>query len=66
MAPACSNIFANCSLCFWVGRFRATRCWYVQSPVSACHVANTLLWWQAISVTGTDDALLTRQQLSQT
>jgi hypothetical protein len=25
-----------------------------------------LLWWQAISVTGTDDALLTRQQLSQT
>jgi hypothetical protein len=29
-------------------------------------VARTLLWWQAISVTGTDEALLTRQQLSQT
>jgi hypothetical protein len=25
-----------------------------------------LLWWQAISVTGTVEALLTRQQLSQT
>jgi len=25
-----------------------------------------LLWWQAISVTGTGEALLTRQQLSQT
>ena len=65
-APAWSNIFASCSLCFWVGRLRATRCWYVQSSVSACHVASTLLWWQAISVTGTGDALLTRQQLSQT
>ena len=64
--PAWSNIFANCSLCFGVGRLRATRCWYVHSSVSACHVASTLLWWQAISVTGTDDALLTRQQLSQT
>jgi len=61
-----SNICANCSLCFWVGRLRATRCWYVHSSVSACHVASTLLWWQAISVTGTGDALLTRQQLSQT
>ena len=41
--PAWSNIFANCSLCFWVGRLRATRCWYVHSSVSACHVASTLL-----------------------
>ena len=61
-----SNNCASCSLCFWVGRLRATRCWYVHSSVSACHVASTLLWWQAISVTGTGDALLTRQQLSQT
>ena len=65
-ALAWSNICASWSLCFWVGRLRATRCWYVHSSVSACHVASTLLWWQAISVTGTDDALLTRQQLSQT
>ena len=64
--PAWSNIFASCSLCFWVGRSRATRCWYVHSSVSACHVASTLLWWQAISVTGTGDARLTRQQLSHT
>lgn len=63
---AWSNNCASCSLCFWVGRLRATRCWYVHSSVSACHVASTLLWWQAISVTGTGDALLTRQQLSQT
>ena len=41
--PAWSNIFASCSLCFWVGRLRATRCWYVHSSVSACHVASTLL-----------------------
>ena len=63
---AWSNSCASCSLCFWVGRLRATRCWYVHSSVSACHVASTLLWWQAISVTRTGDALLTRQQLSQT
>ena len=63
---AWSNICASCSLCFWVGRLRATRCWYVHSFVSACHVASTLLWWQPISVTGTGDALLTRQHLSQT
>lgn len=42
-APAWSNNFANCSLCFWLGRLRATRCGYVHSSVSGFRGENLVV-----------------------